>query len=303
MARGSKGSKVRGGEARSAEGSGAPVIDIVDRTVALTGKLISMTREEAAEALDALGATVSDSISKNTAYLFAGERAGSKLDRARALGIPILDEAQLCAVVGRPFAPSAPAPVAPPAVTAAQAGLRPEFEGKVWVVTGALSRMKRDEVTAELLARGAKVTDSVSKNTHCLVVGQAPGSKLTKARSLGVPVLSEDELIALLEERPAAGPVAPLAKKALPAVARPRGAAHPEVAGKTYVITGTLSTMKRDQAAAELLARGAKVSDSVSKNTDYLVVGADAGSKLSKAEKLGVPILTEEELRERLGLR
>ena len=81
----------------------APAIDIVGKTVAVTGKLISMTREEAIEALDALGASVSDSISKNTAYLFVGERACSKLGRAQALGIPVLDEEALCAAVGRPF--------------------------------------------------------------------------------------------------------------------------------------------------------------------------------------------------------
>ena len=286
---------------RSKPAGAAPAIDIVGKTVAVTGKLVSMTREEAAEALDALGATVSDSISKNTAYLFAGERAGSKLARAQALGIPILDEAQLCAAVGRPFEPPPAAPEAPPSVTVAEAGLQPEFEGKVWVVTGALSTMKRDEVSAELLARGAKVTDSVSRNTHCLVVGEAPGSKLARARSLGVPVLSEAELHALLAAHPVSGPVAPLPRHALPVVP-PGGAPSPEVAGKTYVITGTLSTMKRDEAKAQLLARGAIVTASVSKNTDYLVVGADAGSKLSKAEKLGVPILTEDDLRERLGL-
>jgi NAD-dependent DNA ligase len=282
--------------------SKTPAIDIVGKTVAVTGKLVSMTREEAIEALDALGASVSDSISRNTAYLFAGERAGSKLGRAQALGIPVLDEAALCAAVGRPFEPPAPSPEAPPAVTAEEAGLAPEFAGKIWVVTGALSTMKRDQVTAELVARGAKVTDSVSKNTHCLVVGEAPGSKLTKARSLGVPVLTEAELHALLAAHPVGGKVTPAPKKALPSVAKPKGKAHPEVAGKTYVITGTLSTMKRDEAKAQLLARGAKVTDSVSKNTDYLVCGVDAGSKLTRAEQLGVPILSEEELRERLGL-
>jgi NAD-dependent DNA ligase len=280
----------------------APEIEIVGKTVAITGRLTSMTREEADEALDALGAVLTDSISKNTAYLFIGERPGSKLGRAQRLGIPILSEAELCRAVGRSFAPPPASPATPPPVTVSEAGIEPELEGKIWVVTGALSTMKRDQVAAELTARGAKVADSVSKNTHCLVVGAAPGSKLSKARSLGVPVLSEAELHELLARHPVGTPVAPPPKKGLPAVARPKSAPHPEVAGKTYVITGTLSTMKRDEAKAQLLARGAVVTDSVSKNTDYLVVGVDAGSKLIKAEKLGVPILSEEDLRERLGL-
>lgn len=66
--------------------------------------------------------------------------------------------------------------------------------------------------------------------------------------------------------------------------------------GKVYVLTGTLASMPRDQAADKLRALGAKVSASVSKNTTAVIAGDKAGSKLQKAEKLGVPILTEQEL-------
>ena len=65
------------------------------------------------------------------------------------------------------------------------------------------------------------------------------------------------------------------------------------LAGLTFVITGTLPTMSRDQAKAYVEARGGKVTGSVSGRTDYLVAGEKAGSKLAKAEKLGVPILDE----------
>ncbi len=65
------------------------------------------------------------------------------------------------------------------------------------------------------------------------------------------------------------------------------------LAGKTVVLTGTLPTMGRDEAKDLLEAAGAKVSGSVSKKTSYVVAGAEAGSKLAKAEELGVPVLDE----------
>jgi DNA ligase (NAD+) len=78
----------------------------------------------------------------------------------------------------------------------------------------------------------------------------------------------------------------------------PEAAAGPQpLAGKTFVITGTLPTLSR-QAATELIkAHGGRVTDLVSKNTDFLVVGEAAGSKLDKARKLGVPTIGEEDLR------
>ena len=68
------------------------------------------------------------------------------------------------------------------------------------------------------------------------------------------------------------------------------------VAGKTFVLTGTLPTLTRDQAKDRLIAAGAKVSGSVSRKTDFVVAGAEAGSKLEKAQTLGIRILSEEEL-------
>lgn len=65
--------------------------------------------------------------------------------------------------------------------------------------------------------------------------------------------------------------------------------------GKTFVLTGTLQNYTRAAAAAYIKERGGKVTDSVSKQTDFLVVGEDAGSKLDKAKKLGIQILTEKE--------
>jgi DNA ligase (NAD+) len=81
-----------------------------------------------------------------------------------------------------------------------------------------------------------------------------------------------------------------------PAPKAPQGV----LAGRTVVLTGTLPTLSREEAKEMLEAAGAKVAGSVSKKTDYVVAGAEAGSKLVKAEELGVPVLDEEGMRKLL---
>ncbi|MGH8119092.1 MAG: NAD-dependent DNA ligase LigA, partial [Gammaproteobacteria bacterium] len=80
-----------------------------------------------------------------------------------------------------------------------------------------------------------------------------------------------------------------------PAMAK---AMHLPLAGKTFVLTGTLEAMTRDEAKERLQALGAKVSGSVSPNTDYVVCGADPGSKLDKAKKYNMAIMEEKEFLE-----
>ena len=66
---------------------------------------------------------------------------------------------------------------------------------------------------------------------------------------------------------------------------------------KTFVLTGTLPDLTREQATQRILAQGGKVTGSVSKKTSYVVAGASPGSKLEKAERLGVPVIDEAGLR------
>jgi len=72
-------------------------------------------------------------------------------------------------------------------------------------------------------------------------------------------------------------------------------------AGKTFVLTGTLPNMTREEASAKIESLGGKVSVSVSGNTDFVLAGEEAGSKLDKAQKLGVKVITEKEFLEMCG--
>jgi DNA ligase (NAD+) len=74
-----------------------------------------------------------------------------------------------------------------------------------------------------------------------------------------------------------------------------------KLAGKTFVLTGTLAKYSRDEAKKLIEDAGGRVSGSVSKKTDYVVAGSDAGSKLDKAKELGVPVIEEAEMERLVG--
>ena len=81
-----------------------------------------------------------------------------------------------------------------------------------------------------------------------------------------------------------------------------KAAAPGPLSGKTFVLTGTLELMSREDATEAIQSRGGKVSGSVSKKTHYVVAGADPGTKLAKAESLGITVLDEPAFRNLLGL-
>ena len=78
-------------------------------------------------------------------------------------------------------------------------------------------------------------------------------------------------------------------------------AADGEFTGKQFVLTGKLETLTRDEARALIESRGGRVTSTVSKKTDYVIAGDDAGSKLDKARSLGLNVIDEAALKEMLG--
>jgi DNA ligase (NAD+) len=135
----------------------------------LTVDALLAAAQEDIEEVDGIGPDRAESI----ATWFADERNRALVEELRALGI-------------RFELKSDERPVEGP------------LTGKTYVITGTLERRSREEARAALEAQGAKVSDSVSKKTTAVVVGESPGSKLDKARKLGVEVLDEDALEKLL---------------------------------------------------------------------------------------------------------
>lgn len=145
--------------------------------------------------------------------------------------------------------------------------------------------------TAQILADDYGGVDAIASATQ---------EELQRSDGIGPEVahnvvffFKQPQNLAVIERLKAAGVVttAPKAQR------RGDGALH----DKTFVLTGTLDTLTRDEAAALIVGAGGKVSGSVSKKTDYVVAGSEPGSKLRKAESLGVPVLDEDGLRKLLS--
>jgi len=184
-------------------GKAKPSITVAGKTVVLTGEMTGIGRREATAKLEKLGARVTGSVSKHTDYVFASHGAGDKRDAAERLGVTILGEAELFSLIGTPPAKTKPAPEPVSAEAKAKVAARKPkavagFAGKTVVITGTLS-MGRAEVARLLEAAGAKVTGSVSANTHYLVTGDGVGAaKIGKATALGVTVIDEAKMHEML---------------------------------------------------------------------------------------------------------
>jgi len=140
------------------------------------------------------------------------------------------------------------------------------------------------EETAILLADKFRTIDALAKATE---------AELSEINGIG-PVVAKDVVEWFAEKRHQT--LVARLKEVLTIVAPAKvPAAKKRLEGKTFVLTGSLETMSRDEAKAKIRALGGDVSGSVSKKTTYVVAGAEAGSKLDKARDLGVQILSEED--------
>jgi DNA ligase (NAD+) len=127
-------------------------------------------------------------------------------------------------------------------------------------------------------------------------LARASEDELVRSEGIGIEIARSAVLF--FAQEPNRAMIARLAAAGvdLTAPLRPREPVG-RLAGKTLVLTGTLPNLTRDEAAELIVAAGGKVTGSVSKKTDYVVAGEEAGSKLAKAEQLGIPILDEAGLR------
>ena len=185
------------------------------------------------------------------------------------------------------------------------------FQERNFCFTGEFIFGSREKCQQSVLERGGLCHDKVLTTTDFLVIGtlaspkwahEVYGRKIEAAVSYknsghAVTIISEEHWIEFVAQVPPGAMSGPMPRERSNnnprrELLRPRGI----LAGKTFVLTGTLPTLKREEATARIEAAGGKVSGSVSKKTDYVVAGAEAGSKLDKAQKLGVQIIDEAEL-------
>ncbi|HVI56360.1 MAG TPA: NAD-dependent DNA ligase LigA [Luteibacter sp.] len=168
---------------------------------------------------------------------------------------------------------------------------------------GAPSPKLRERLGLDVLLDAAKVAKLGPKSTSILARNYASLDALVKAGEhqwivAGVPQAAASNLTATLAdpERVAELRRADEAMRSLAAALPARAASALPLEGMTYVITGTMETLKRDDATERLESLGAKVAGSVSKKTTGVFAGEAAGSKLDKANELGVPVYTEADL-------
>ncbi|MGK7865966.1 NAD-dependent DNA ligase LigA [Falsiroseomonas sp. E2-1-a20] len=165
----------------------------------------------------------------------------------------------------------------------------------------ALGIRRIGEANAKLLARHYhSFAEWREKMQAATVVGSEAREELGSIQGIGPAIATE--LAEFFAEAGNRAALDDLAREVTPEDAAQIAAADSAFAQKSIVFTGTLGTMSRDEAEAQAERLGAKVTKSVSKKTDFVVVGTEAGSKAKKAAELGLRVLTEAEWREMAGL-
>jgi DNA ligase (NAD+) len=184
------------------------------------------------------------------------------------------------------------------------AGLAQAKQRELWRAIHALGIPNVGMQTAKDLARHFKSLDALeaAQPADLLVtkVGKKGGVS-HEAIISGVGVEVSQSILGFFSDPQHRDWIKAMREAGLNLVEAPAAAAIEGIAGKTFVLTGTLPTLGRDEARDLIEKAGGKVSGSVSKKTDYVVAGEEAGSKLTKAQELGVPILDEAGLRQLLG--
>lgn len=243
-------------------------MSISGKSFVLSGTLSSMKRSEAKKKLEAAGGTVKGAVSKNVDVVVCAPGAGAKQDKAEDLGLTIWDEDDL--------------------LNALNGGGDDDDEddgdnddddeqddGDLDVNSLNVPGLK-----AELKKRGLKVSgkkaDLVQRLQNAIdgVEDEEPAAKKKAAPKKRKKAAKASD-----------GPKTKAAKKA---------SSSSSLAGKSVCLTGTLTQLKRAEATQKLKAAGAVVKSGVSKNLDILIAAPGAGSKLAKAEDLGIEIWDED---------
>ena len=183
-------------------------------------------------------------------------------------------------------------------------GLAQAKQRELWRAIHALGIPNVGTQTAKDLARHFKSLDALEAAQPADLLVTKVGKKggvTHEAVIPGVGVEVSESILSFFSDPNHRDWVKAMREAGLNLVEATAGSAVAGVAGKTFVLTGTLPTLGRDEARDLIEKAGGKVSGSVSKKTDYVVAGEEAGSKLTKAQELGVPVLDEDGLRKLLG--
>jgi DNA ligase (NAD+) len=184
------------------------------------------------------------------------------------------------------------------------AGLEQAKQRELWRAIHALGIPNVGTQTAKDLARHFKSLDALEAARSADLLHTKIGKKggvTHEAVIPGVGVEVSESILSFFSDPNHRDWVKAMREAGLNLVEATAASAVEGVAGKTFVLTGTLPTLGRDEARDLIEKAGGKVSGSVSKNTHYVVAGEEAGSKLTKAQELGVPVLDEDGLRKLLG--